>query len=220
MLKLYGYWRSSAAYRVRIALNYKGLEAEQVSVHLVKEGGEQHKADYAKLNPQELVPAFIDTDSGDTSGEFVLSQSLAIIEYLEEKYPNMALLPQNMQQRAIVRSMAMSIACEIHPLNNLKVLQYLAKELNVDDDAKSSWYHHWIHEGFGALEKQLEAHAGQFCFGDSVTLADLCLVPQVYNANRFKVDLQSYPNIVRITHNCNQLGAFVDAMPEHQDDAT
>ena len=220
MLKLYGYWRSSAAYRVRIALNYKGLGAEQVSVHLVKEGGEQHKADYAKLNPQELVPAFIDTDSDDTNEEFVLSQSLAIIEYLDEKYSDMALLPQNMQHRATVRSMAMSIACEMHPLNNLKVLQYLARELNVDDDAKSAWYHHWIHEGFSALEKQLEKYAGQFCFGDSVTLVDLCLVPQVYNANRFQVDLLPYPNIVRITHNCNQLDAFVSAMPEHQDDAS
>lgn len=219
MLKLYGYWRSSAAYRVRVALNYKGLEAEQVSVHLVKEGGEHHKADYAKLNPQQLVPTFIDTDSDDVNDEFVLSQSIAIIEYLDEKYPEMALLPQNIQHRAIVRSMAMSIACEMHPLNNLKVLRYLAKELNVDDDAKSAWYHHWIHEGFNALEKQLEKHAGQFCFGDSVTLVDLCLIPQVYNANRFNVDLLPYPNIVRITRNCNELDAFIDATPDNQTDA-
>lgn len=220
MLKLYGYWRSSAAYRVRIALNYKGLEAEEISVHLVKDGGEQHKADYAELNPQELVPVFIDTGSDDSKEAFVLSQSVAIIEYLDEKYPELALLPQNIQEKAIVRSMAMSIACEMHPLNNLKVLQYLAKELNVDDDAKSEWYHHWIHEGFSALEKQLKKHAGQFSFGDSVTLVDLCLIPQVYNANRFNVDLSPYPNIVRITQHCNQLDAFIDAMPENQADAS
>ncbi|NRD74646.1 maleylacetoacetate isomerase [Shewanella sp. VB17] len=216
MLKLYGYWRSSAAYRVRIALNYKKLAFEQVSVHLVKSGGEQHKVDYAKLNPQELVPTFVDTDSDD---EVVLSQSLAIIEYLDEKYSHLALLPQNIQDKAIVRSMAMSIACEVHPLNNLKVLQYLVKKLNVDDDTKSAWYHHWIHEGFRALEKQLVKYSGRFCFGDSVTLVDVCLVPQVYNAIRFKVDLTSYVNILRITDNCNQLDAFIDATPENQVDA-
>ncbi|WP_064791735.1 maleylacetoacetate isomerase [Shewanella woodyi] len=219
-MKLYGYWRSSAAYRVRIALNHKGLEAEQLSVHLVKDGGEQHKADYARLNPQELVPAFIDTDAEGNEDEFILSQSLAIIEYLDEKYPEVKLVPDSMYDRALVRSMAMSIACEVHPLNNLKVLQYLAKGLNLDDDAKSAWYHHWIHEGFAALEKQLIKYSGRYCFGDSVTLVDLCLVPQVYNANRFKVDLDAYPNIVRITQNCNQLDAFIDASPENQADAS
>ncbi|MBW8185260.1 maleylacetoacetate isomerase [Shewanella nanhaiensis] len=219
-MKLYGYWRSSAAYRVRIALNYKGLKAEQLSVHLVKDGGEQHKADYAKLNPQELVPAFIDTDAEGNEDKFILSQSLAIVEYLDEKYPEVKLVPDSMYDRALVRSLAMSIACEVHPLNNLKVLQYLAKGLNLDDDAKSAWYHHWIHEGFAALEKQLVKYSGRYCFGDSVTLADLCLVPQVYNANRFKVDLGAYPNIVRITQNCNQLDAFIDASPENQADAS
>ncbi|WP_041417561.1 maleylacetoacetate isomerase [Shewanella woodyi] len=219
-MKLYGYWRSSAAYRVRIALNHKGLEAEQLSVHLVKDGGEQHKADYARLNPQELVPAFIDTDAEGNEDEFILSQSLAIIEYLDEKYPEVKLVPDSMYDRALVRSMAMSIACEVHPLNNLKVLQYLAKGLNLDDDAKSAWYHHWIHEGFAALEKQLIKYSGRYCFGDSVTLVDLCLVPQVYNANRFKVGLEAYPNIVRITQNCNQLDAFIDASPENQADAS
>ncbi|WP_394393578.1 maleylacetoacetate isomerase [Shewanella woodyi] len=219
-MKLYGYWRSSAAYRVRIALNHKGLEAEQLSVHLVKDGGEQHKADYAKLNPQELVPAFIDTDAEGNENEFILSQSLAIIEYLDEKYPEVKLVPDSIHDRALVRSMAMSIACEVHPLNNLKVLQYLAKGLNLDDDAKSAWYHHWIHEGFAALEKQLVKYSGRYCFGDSVTLVDLCLVPQVYNANRFKVNLDAYPNIVRITQNCNQLDAFIDASPENQADAS
>jgi len=224
MLKLYGYWRSSAAYRVRVALNYKGLDAELLSVHLVKDGGEQHKAEYARLNPQELVPALIDSDSkGELQGEeqedFVLSQSLAIIEYLDEKYPENALLPQDLYDRAIVRSMAMSIACEVHPLNNLKVLQYLSKELALDDEAKSAWYHHWIDEGFSAFEKQLVKYSGRYCFGDNITLADLCLIPQVYNANRFNVDLSPYPNIVRIVENCNRLDAFIDAAPENQADA-
>jgi len=221
MLKLYGYWRSSAAYRVRVALNHKGLDAELLSVHLVKDGGEQHKADYAKLNPQELVPALIDSASkGEELGAFVLSQSLAIIEYLDEKYPENALLPQDLHDKAIVRSMAMSIACEVHPLNNLKVLQYLSKELTVDDEAKSAWYHHWIDEGFGAFEKQLVKYSGRYCFGDNITLADLCLIPQVYNANRFNIDLSPYPNITRIVENCNRLEAFIKATPENQDDAS
>jgi len=219
MLKLYGYWRSSAAYRVRVALNHKGLDAELVSVHLVKDGGEQHKAEYAKLNPQELVPALIDSDSQAEEGDFVLSQSLAIIEYLDEKYPENALLPQDLHDRAIVRAMAMSIACEVHPLNNLKVLQYLSQDLALDDEAKSVWYHHWINEGFSAFEKQLIKYSGRYCFGDSITLADLCLIPQVYNAKRFNVDLSPYPNIVRVVDNCNRLDAFIDAAPENQADA-
>ncbi|WP_185826940.1 maleylacetoacetate isomerase [Shewanella canadensis] len=219
-MKLYGYWRSSAAYRVRVALNHKGLDAELVSVHLVKDGGEQHQAEYAKLNPQELVPALIDIDNKEEGEEaFVLSQSLAIIEYLDEKFPENALLPQDLHEKAIVRSMAMSIACEVHPLNNLKVLQYLSKELALDDEAKSAWYHHWIDEGFSAFEKQLVKYSGRYCFGDSITLADLCLIPQVYNANRFNVDLSPYPNIVRIVDNCNRLDAFIDAAPENQADA-
>lgn len=220
MLKLYGYWRSSAAYRVRVALNHKGLDAELLSVHLVKDGGEQHRAEYANINPQELVPALIDLDNKEEGEEaFVLSQSLAIIEYLDEKYPENALLPQDLHEKAIVRSMAMSIACEVHPLNNLKVLQYLSKELALDDEAKSAWYHHWIDEGFSAFEKQLVKYSGRYCFGDNITLADLCLIPQVYNANRFNVDLSPYPNIMRIVESCNRLEAFIKAAPESQDDA-
>ncbi len=217
MLKLFGYWRSSAAYRVRIALNLKQLRAEQVSVHLVKDGGEQHKADYAQLNPQELVPTLIDTD--EAGNELVLSQSMAILEYLDERYPECALIPNEITDRALVRSLALLIACEVHPLNNLKVLQYLTGPLALEDEAKTAWYHHWIHQGFSAFEKQLEKHSGQFCFGDSVTIADLCLIPQVYNANRFKVDLSVYPNILRVNENCNQLKAFIDALPENQADA-
>ncbi|MCE9685075.1 maleylacetoacetate isomerase [Shewanella sp. AS16] len=216
-MKLYGYWRSSAAYRVRIALNLKGLEAEQVSVHLVRDGGEQHKADFASLNPQQLVPTLVVGEGTDTP--LVLSQSLAIIEYLDETYNDCPLLPAMSAERARVRAMALAIACEIHPLNNLRVLQYLTGPMGLDEAAKNSWYQHWIHEGFGAFEALLEQHAGEYCFGDSITLADVCLVPQVYNAQRFNVDLSAYPNIMRIWTNCNKLPAFSQAAPELQPDA-
>ncbi|WP_144209552.1 maleylacetoacetate isomerase [Shewanella donghaensis] len=216
-MKLYGYWRSSAAYRVRIALNLKQLEAEQISIHLVKNGGEQHSEMFAQLNPQNLVPALVDSDD---EGEFSLTQSLAILEYLEEQYPQCSLLPQGAKNRAIVRAMAQAVACEIHPLDNLRVLQYLVKEMAVSEEDKMNWYHHWIHLGFAALETQLAVHSGQYSFGDSPSLADICLIPQVYNAYRFNVDLSAYPNIVRIWQSCNELAAFADAAPELQDDAS
>lgn len=217
MMKLYGYWRSSAAYRVRIALNHKGLTAEQISVHLVKNGGEQHQSSYAALNAQELVPTLIVTD--DNGQERVLTQSVAIIEYLDEVYKDNALLPDNAHDKAIVRAMSLTIACEVHPLNNLKVLQYLGSELEINDSAKTAWYHNWINQGFAALEQQLVQHSGHFCFGNNVTLADLCLVPQVYNAERFKVDMTPFPNIVRINAHCLTQHAFIEAMPERQQDA-
>ncbi|AAN54726.1 maleylacetoacetate isomerase [Shewanella oneidensis MR-1] len=213
---LYGYWRSSAAYRVRIALNLKGVSAEQLSVHLVRDGGEQHKADYIALNPQELVPTLVVDDEQDGDA---LTQSLAIIEYLDELYPKTPLLPASALERAHVRAMALTIACEIHPLNNLRVLQYLTQKLTVNEEAKSAWYHHWVATGFTALETQLVRHSGRYCFGDKVTIADLCLVPQVYNAQRFNVDLTPYPNIMRVWAECNQLPAFADAAPERQADA-
>ena len=216
-MKLYGYWRSSAAYRVRIAMNLKSLVAEQVSVHLVKDGGEQHKDEYQQLNAQQLVPSLIIEDNGQQQ---VLTQSLAIIEYLDEVYPEVSLLPSTPLDKSIVRAMALSIACEVHPLNNLKVLQYLSGELNVDNDSKQAWYHHWVKEGFMALEKQLEQHSGLFSFGDTPSLADICLVPQVYNAKRFKVDMSPYPNIERINAHCLTLQAFIDAVPENQMDAS
>lgn len=216
-MKLYGYWRSSAAYRVRIALNLKQLSAEHISVHLVNNGGEQHSASFHQLNPQHLVPAFV--DSGE-QGELTLSQSLAIIEYLEDKYPDHHLLPSNIEDRAIVRSMAQAIACEIHPLDNLRVLQYLVNEMGVSEADKMRWYHHWIHVGFTALEVQLSQYSGRFCFGDTPSLADICLIPQVYNAKRFNLELAAYPNIVRIWHECQQLRAFADAAPEQQHDAS
>ncbi|MGE6380160.1 maleylacetoacetate isomerase [Shewanella baltica] len=215
-MKLYGYWRSSAAYRVRIALNLKGISAEQLSVHLVRDGGEQHKAAYSALNPLELVPTLVMDDELDADA---LSQSLAIIEYLDEIHPQSPLLPASALERAHVRAMALTVACEIHPLNNLRVLQYLTQTLGVDEAAKNTWYHHWVASGFAALETLLVRHSGRYCFGDIVTLADLCLVPQVYNAQRFNVDLTPYPNIMRVWTECNQLEAFADAAPERQADA-
>ena len=215
-MKLYGYWRSSAAYRVRIALNLKGISAEQLSVHLVRDGGEQHKAAYTALNPLELVPTLTLDDELDMDA---LSQSLAIIEYLDEIHPQTPLLPASALERAHVRAMALTVACEIHPLNNLRVLQYLTQTLGVDEAAKNTWYHHWVASGFAALETLLIRHSGRYCFGDTVTLADLCLVPQVYNAQRFNVDLTPYPNIMRVWTECNQLEAFADAAPERQADA-
>ncbi|MGI2110980.1 maleylacetoacetate isomerase [Shewanella frigidimarina] len=216
-MKLYGYWRSSAAYRVRIALNLKQLTAEHISVHLVNNGGEQHSEAYHQLNPSDLVPTFIDNNE---SGEINLSQSLAIMEYLDEKHPQQPLLPSNIEHRAIVRSMAQAIACEIHPLDNLRVLQYLVNEMGVSEADKMRWYHHWIHLGFAALEQQLSQYSGRFCFGDTPSLADICLIPQVYNAKRFNLELAAYPNIVRIWDECHKLPAFVNAAPEQQHDAT
>ncbi|MBB1270648.1 maleylacetoacetate isomerase [Shewanella sp. SR44-3] len=216
-MKLFGYWRSSAAYRVRIALNLKGLSAEHISVHLVKNGGEQHSPEYAELNPQHLVPTLIDSNE---IGEFSLSQSMAIIEYLDEKHPHIALLPANLEDKAIVRAMAQSIACEVHPLNNLRVLQYLVDEMGLDEAAKLKWYHHWIEQGFAAYELLLTRYSGRYSFGDNVSLADLCLVPQVYNAKRFNVPLEAYPELMRVFNECEKLEAFKQAAPEAQSDAS
>ncbi|WP_298775726.1 maleylacetoacetate isomerase [uncultured Shewanella sp.] len=220
MNKLYGYWRSSAAYRVRIALNLKEITVEQLSVHLVKAGGEQHKAAYLALNPQALVPSFVVNDESTGFESEVLTQSLAILEYLDEVYPQHALLPSSSLARANVRAMAMSIACDIHPLNNLRVLQYLSSQLNINDDDKGAWYRHWIEQGFTALEAQLTRVSGLYCYGDTVSMADVCLVPQVYNAERFGVDLTPYSNIMRVNAACLELAAFNDARPENQPDAS
>lgn len=211
-MKLYTYFRSSAAYRVRIALNLKGLVAEQVPVHLVNNGGEQHNEAYRQVNPSELVPTL-------TEGDFALGQSLSIIEYLDEKHIDTALLPQDLQQRAQVRAFSLSIACDIHPVNNLRVLQYLAGTLQVTDEQKSAWYKHWVITGFAALEAQLAQSNGKFCFGEQATLADCCLIPQVYNAKRFNIDLSAYPKIESIYAHCNTLTAFQNAAPEAQAEA-
>lgn len=209
-MKLYGYYRSSAAYRVRIALNLKGLAYESAFVQLRK--GEQRAPDYLKLNPQGLVPTLAD-------GEATLTQSLAILEYLEEVHPKPALLPRDPAGRARVRALSLAIACDIHPLNNLKVLQYLQKDLGLDEAARSAWYHRWVHDGFRAVEAQLGAgEAGRFCHGDQPGMADACLVPQAYNAERLKVDLAPYPAIRRIVAECRALPPFAQAAPEAQPD--
>ncbi|MDO9236867.1 MAG: maleylacetoacetate isomerase, partial [Aquabacterium sp.] len=183
-MKLYGYFRSSASCRVRIALNLKGLDAEHVPVHLVNNGGEQLSENFRALNPEALVPALMDTDAGQ---QIVLSQSLAIMEYLEERYPTPALLPDNAADRAYVRSLGLSIACEIHPLNNLRVLKYMTTTLGLSDEQKNAWYQHWCISGLAALEQRLasDKRTGDFCFGHTPTLADCCLVPQIFNAQRF-----------------------------------
>lgn len=212
-MKLYGYWRSSAAYRVRIALNLKEISYENIPVHLVKAGGEQHLQSYVDINPTHLVPTLIDDG-------FILNQSIAIIDYLEAKYPQASLYPSCLQDKALVQALMYDISCEIHPVNNLRVQQYLANELNCSDQDKLRWSHHWMHIGFTAIEEKLKKTAGLYCFGDNITIADICLVPQVYNANRFNLDMTPFPLISAIVNNCNQLPAFQKALPENQQDAT
>jgi len=213
-MQLYSYFRSSAAYRVRIALNLKGLSYEYLGVHLLKNGGEQLSDTYRDVNPTALVPTLID---GDVS----LGQSMAIIEYLDETHPEPALLPADPVGRARVRAIAQTIACDTHPLNNLRVLKYLKRELNIDDDGRNAWYRHWVGLGLGAVEALLadSSSTGKFCHGDSPGLADLCLVPQVYNARRLECDLSAMPNIVRIDAACRELQAFDLAAPDKQPDA-
>ena len=211
-MKLYGYWRSSAAYRVRIALHLKEINFESIPVHLVKDGGEQHSLEYVELNPTHLVPTLVD-------GDITLNQSLAILDYLEEKYPQQSIYPVSLNERSLAKAIAYDVACEIHPVNNLRVQQYLVNELTVTDAQKLAWTHHWMALGFAAIEKKLAATADKYCFGDNVTIADICLVPQVYNANRFKLDMSAYPTINAIVERCNQLPAFIKALPENQEDA-
>jgi maleylacetoacetate isomerase len=214
-IKLYSYWRSSAAYRVRIALNLKQLAHEIIPVHLVNLGGEQHTRAYRELNPQGTVPTLLD-------GERVFRQSMAIIEYLDETYPEtFALLPSTARERARVRALAQTVACDIHPLNNLRVMQFLERDFSTPAVERDRWTRHWISEGFTALEVMLDDNSstGLCCDGDAPTLADICLVPQVYNARRFDVDLTPYPTIVRIEEHCMSLPAFEAARPENQPDA-
>jgi maleylacetoacetate isomerase len=211
-VKLYGYWRSSAAYRVRIALALKGLSFDHVSVDLAH--GEQNKPEYAAINPQGLVPVLED-------GGHKLYQSLAIIQYLEETHPEPRLIPQDPVERNRVRSLALIVACEIHPLNNPRVLNYLTGKLGISEEQKLEWYRHWVTVGFTALEKRLagESWTGRFCHGDLPGFADISLVPQVANANRFKVDLAPFPTIRRINDECVKLEPFQRAAPENQPDA-
>jgi maleylacetoacetate isomerase len=205
MRVLYDYFRSSASYRVRIALNLKGLAYDSVPVSLLDNA--QRAPEYLSKNPQGLVPALLD-------GEQLLTQSLAICEYLEETYPQPALLPNDAIGRARVRALALSIACDIHPLNNLRVLRRLEAQFAADQAGKDAWYQHWIQSGFEAFEQQIQSTHGQYCFGDTVTLADLALVPQVYNARRFNCDLSAYPTMLAIEQRCLALDAFARATPE------
>jgi len=211
-VKLYTYFRSSAAFRVRIALNLKELSYEPVFVHLAK--GEHRKPEYASVNPQALVPTLV-LDDGTR-----LSQSLAIIEYLDEKYPQTPLLPADTLGKARVRSLSDLIACEIHPLNNLRVLQHLKRALGQSEDQVNAWYHHWIADGLAKFEAELASDKkGKFCYGDSPTMADCCLVPQIFNAKRYSCELAPYPITMRVFEQCMQLAAFDRAQPAKQPDA-
>jgi maleylacetoacetate isomerase len=210
--ELYTYFRSSAAYRVRIALALKCLAWEPHFIHLGRGGGEQSTPAYRSVNPQGLVPTLVD-EAGP------LTQSLAIIEYLDERCPEPPLLPTEPHARARVRAMAAAIACDIHPINNLRVLNYLRREFAADDAAVSRWYRHWIAEGLAALETLVSQWSGNFCWGDSVTIADLCLVPQLYNARRFDCDLTPFKVLTAIDARCRELPAFSDSAPERQPDA-
>ncbi len=211
MIRLFDYWRSSAAYRVRIALHVKGLAFEQVPVNLRQRG--HRTLDYLARNPQGFVPT-LEIDGAR------LTQSLALIEWLDEVHPEPALLPPAPLARADVRALAQLVACDIHPLNNLRVLQHLEHRLGQGERQVVAWYRHWIAEGFAGLEQRLAGTAGRFCHGDAVTLADICLVPQVFNARRYQCDLQAYPTIRRIDAACAELPAFEAARPERQPDAS
>lgn len=207
-MKLYDYFRSTASYRVRIALNLKGIAYEAIPVHLVNQGGEQFFEAYRDKNPQSLVPT-LETQS------LTLSQSLAIIDYLEDIAPSPSIYPTDPSAKAQVKSLALSIACDIHPLNNLRVLQYLKNEFKLSDEDKMRWYQHWIQLGFEAIESQLSKYQRSLnvCLGDTPTLADICLIPQVYNANRFNCDMSPYPLIKTINDYCLSLEAFQLASP-------
>jgi maleylacetoacetate isomerase len=213
-MKLYTFFRSSASYRVRIALNLKGISYEQAPIHLRRGGGEQHQPAYRAVNPQALLPAL------EVNGR-ILTQSLAIIEYIDEKYPDVPLLPKDPTDKALVRSMALLIACEIHPIQNLRVLNYVKSTYNQNDEQVNQWARHWIDLGLTALEEIIVAQPkrGRFCFADTPTLADICLIPQLGNARRYGCDLSRYSNILSIEKGCMALPAFADAAPEKQPDA-
>ncbi len=210
---LHGYWRSSASYRVRMALNLKGLDWESRTVHLVRDGGEQHRDAYRALNPQALVPT-LEIDG------LVITQSMAMLEYLEERFPEPALLPGSAAERARVRAIAQAIACDIHPLNNLRVLGYLVSEVGASEQTKLGWYRHWTERGLGQVEAMLsDGQAGRFCHGDAPGIADCCLLPQVYNARRFNCSLEALPRIVAICDALEAVPAIAKAAPEAQIDA-
>lgn len=212
MMKLYSYYRSSASFRVRIVLNLKQLPYEIVPVHLTKNGGEQHAPDYLALNPSGAVPSL------EHDGK-ILTQSNAICEYLNELHPEPALLPTDMIERAWVRSVCNLVACDIHPVNNLRVLKHITKTLGVNETQKTDWYRHWIAQGFNALEKVLSQRAGNYCWGDTVSMADAFVIPQIWNAHRFECPMDAYPILQRVYKNAMQLSAFEQASPTAQPDA-
>jgi maleylacetoacetate isomerase/maleylpyruvate isomerase len=209
-MELYNYFRSSASYRVRIALALKGLDYDYKAVHLAR--GEQLQESYAAVSASRLVPVLVDADH-------VLTQSLAIIEYLEETHPQPPLLPPDPAGRARVRALALDIACEIHPLNNLRVLRYLTGSLKLGEDDKNRWYRHWVETGLEAVERQLAARPGTYCHGDTPSIADCTLVPQIFNARRFDCRLDHVPTVMRVFGNCMQLPAFEQTRPEACPDA-
>lgn len=208
-MELYDYYRSTASYRVRIALNLKELDLQVNPIHLLNDGGEHHKPEYRRINPQGLVPSLVVNHE-------IITQSLSIIEYLDEMYPSPPLLPKDPIERAHVRSIALLIACDIHPLNNLRVLNKLKSQFNAKASEITQWYHHWLREGFDAIERKLEALNRQVdvCSGKNITLADICLIPQVYNAKRFEFPLNNYPIIQKINDYCLTLPSFIQAGPE------
>ena len=210
MYSLYDFYRSTASYRVRITLNYKQIYYNLSEVHLVNNGGEQHYANYQAINPQKLIPTLKINNTDN-----YITQSLAIIDYLETKHPTPSIFPQDCIEKALAYSISLQISCDIHPLNNLRVLNYLTKNLNVNDAQKSDWYHHWIHEGFNAIEQKLSTiqRSKLFCLGDKITIADICLIPQIYNANRFKLDMSPYPLLNSINEYCLTLEPFKKAAP-------
>mgnify|MGYP000318400412 FL=1 len=214
-MKLYSYWRSTAAYRVRIALNLEEVEYVIIPVHLVKNGGEHLDNKYKEINPQKLVPSL------RTKENKILTQSMAIIEYLDETLPQHKLLPDNTADRAFVRSLSQLVCCDIHPINNLRVLKYLAGEMLLSQDQKSTWYAHWVLEGLSAFEQRLKTRQseGRYCFGSEPGMADCCLISQLYNAHRFDISVADFSEIRRIEEHCLRLEAFDKARPEHQIDA-
>lgn len=207
-MKLYDYYRSTACYRVRIALNLKGIDYEKVSVHLINDGGQQHSPEYHQINPQELVPSL------EIEGH-IFTQSLTIIDYLEETYPEPALLPKKAIDRATVRSLAQIIACDMHPLNNLRILNYLKSEFKADEPQVMKWYYHWLKTGFDAFEAKLHSikRSGPFCFGSTPSIADLCLIPQLFNAQRVNFATDKYPLIQEINAHCLLIKSFQEAAP-------
>ncbi|MEA3587130.1 maleylacetoacetate isomerase [Pseudidiomarina sp. 1APP75-27a] len=211
-MELYGYWRSSASYRARIALNFKKCDYNYLPVHLLKDGGQQHQQAYRQLNPNGLVPTLV-------HGQVILHQSLAIIEYLEEKYPRPSLLPGSPRQRGAIRALALDLCSELQPLINLRVQQYLKQQLDVSDEQKQAWLDHWFTESFTAFEHSLNEVSGEYCVGDEFSLADVCLVPQVYSAQRFGIDLDAYPLLQSIYGRLQELPWVAEAHPDKQPDA-